>query len=63
MLNPANCKPGTEQYKWYKLTNRKRKVQYDYRTPGGTLFSCIANTLRDARQKRDEWVKNNGDKE
>jgi len=32
------------------------KVQYDYRTPDGMLFSCIAKSLNEARAKRDAWL-------
>lgn len=29
---------------------------YDYRTQEGDLFSVVAPTLKECRQKRDEWL-------
>lgn len=48
---------GSEQYEKYQSISGKYYYQYDYRTPGGTLFSCIAKSLKLARQKRDKWLK------
>lgn len=49
--------PGQEQYEEYfsKIHGRLR-VQYDYRTPEGKLFSCVAVTLEEARGRRDKWL-------
>ena len=46
---------GQEQYKVFGRSGRRR-VQYDYRTPTGKLFSCIAKSLTEARQRRDKWL-------
>ena len=32
------------------------RVMYDYRTQDGDLFSLVAPTLKECRQKRDEWL-------
>ena len=29
---------------------------YDYRHTDGELFSCVAPTLKECRQRRDEWL-------
>ena len=57
----STCPNGGEQYEEYfdKFT-RKNKVQYDYRTPGGKLFSTIAPTLDKCRRRKEEWLKHNG---
>ena len=51
--------PGTEQYEVFYTgfrTRRKKLYQYDYRHTDGELFSCIAPTLKECRQSRDEWL-------
>lgn len=49
---------GQEQYEWFTDSFRHiRRIQYDYRTESGKLFSTVANTLELARQKRDNWLK------
>jgi len=54
----STCPPGEEQHETFTthVLNVKR-VQYDYRTPGGILFSTIALTLEKAREQRDRWLK------
>lgn len=61
--------PGTEQlsarrpygrqyemfYTGYR-TRRKKHYQYDYRHTDGELFSYVAGTLKECRQRRDEWL-------
>lgn len=61
-LDSSKCKPGQEQHEVFKsrIHRNKQLVQYDYRHPDGTLFSCIADTLSDARKKRNEWMKREG---
>ena len=34
----------------------RHMVQYDYRTPDGRLFSCVASNVTDARKRRDAWL-------
>ncbi len=53
--------PGTEQYETFYSAHRGKKisrVMYDYRHTDGELFSCVAPTLKECRQRRDEWLKN-----
>ena len=46
-----------EQYEeFYSVASHGYRVQYDYRTPDGRLFSCMARTVQEARRKRDEWL-------
>lgn len=54
----STCPAGEEN--WEEFTwvgSKKKQIQYDYRTPDGKLFSCIADTLDKARRKRDGWLK------
>jgi len=46
---------GQEQYEEFR-SPRGERVQYDYRTPAGELFSCVAKSLADARHRRDKWL-------
>jgi len=64
-LNPQNVKPGQEQHEYYYPHFRGKRnfnapgtklCQYDYRHTDGDLFSCIAETLDQCREKRDEWL-------
>ncbi len=51
--------PGTEQYEVFYTryrTRRKKHYQYDYRHTDGELYSCVAYTLKECRQRRDEWL-------
>lgn|GEM_PF-2195672 len=49
--------PGQEQYEeYYDASMRGTRVQYDYRTPEGELFSCVAKSLEAARDRRDAWL-------
>ena len=48
---------GQEHYEIF-FHRKKQYVQYDYRTPKGTLFSTVAPTLKAARSQRDKWVEN-----
>lgn len=55
------CPRGEERYEYFTpaFARRagKRYCQYDYRTEGGALFSCVAPTLDKCREKRNEWLK------
>jgi hypothetical protein len=54
----STCQAATENIEQFRSTlNKKMMIDYDYRTPAGKLFSCIAKTLDEARAKRDEWLK------
>jgi len=55
----STTKAGQEQWEEFSSNiTRGRRVQYDYRTPEGKLFSCVAKDLESARQKRDKWLSN-----
>jgi hypothetical protein len=61
MLNPQTLTPGHEQHELFRAPGRMGKpgpecCQYDYRHLSGELFSCIAESLGEARDKRDEWL-------
>lgn len=48
---------GTEQHEeFFSSISHGVRVQYDYRTPEGKLFSCIAKSLEEARARRDTWI-------
>jgi hypothetical protein len=48
---------GQEQHeRYYSAIFRDYRVQYDYRTPEGKLFSCVARSLEEARIRRDKWL-------
>jgi hypothetical protein len=51
----STCRPGRENYTTFKHRN-KTFYQYDYRTSGGDLFSCVSPTLEGCREKRDAWL-------
>lgn len=52
----STCQPGKEQHETF--THRGKKyVQYDYMYADGQLFSCVKPTLKECREKRDEWLK------
>lgn len=51
--------PDTEQYERFMSAHRGKRTlfyQYDYRAKDGILFSTIAKTLKECRQRRDEWL-------
>ena len=50
----STCRAGEENYEYYMDWRKQEMCQYDYRTPEGGLFSCVAPTLEQARQKRDQ---------
>lgn len=57
----STCLPGEEQWEAFTSAfNRRRYIQYDYRTPAGELFSCVVPDLETARQKRDKWLEVKG---
>jgi len=52
------CKAGEENYTTFRPTPRPNIVfyQYDYRQTNGELFSTVAPTLKQCRDKRDKWL-------
>ena len=54
----STCPNGKENHEsFYSEILNAWRVQYDYRTPNGKLFSTVAKTLEQARNKRDAWLK------
>lgn len=51
----STCPDGEERTEIFSR-NGKEYVQYDHRTPDGTLFSCVAPSLEVARQKYANWL-------
>jgi len=55
----SQCEAGQEHYEQFCIhlgSKTRTLVQYDYRTPGGVLFSCIAASVEIARRNRDRWL-------
>ena len=52
------CKKGEEKFITFTPANRSKKAyyQYDYRHLNGDLFSTVAPTLEQCREKRDKWI-------
>jgi len=52
------CKSGEENYTTFRPEHRPNTVfyQYDYRRKNGELFSTVASTLEQCREKRDRWI-------
>ena len=55
---------GQEKYETFymRVSRRKsvKKVQYDYRSTEGILFSCVRNTLEECRTARDKEFNDRG---
>ena len=55
----STCPVGCENYEYYNYRYQRknvRMVQYDYRHTDGELFSCVARSLDEARERRDTWL-------
>jgi hypothetical protein len=53
----STCPNGAEQYEeFHSSIHRAKRIQYDYRTPDGRLFSCVGKTLAECRSWRDSWL-------
>ena len=52
------CKAGEENYTTFRPAYQKNTLfyQYDYRHTNGELFSTVAPTLAQCREKRDKWL-------
>jgi len=51
------CTVGEERWDCFTVGRQKvERLQYDYRTPGGDLFSTIAESLEECRARRDSWA-------
>ena len=52
----STCPIGHENYEFFTSNIGRKtynKIQYDYRYTDGELFSCVANSLDEAREKKD----------
>ena len=53
------CPARSENYEIFTTRlrgERVKRVQYDYRTPDGELFTTVASSLTECRHRRDEWL-------
>lgn len=57
------CEAGKENYIKFHPAHRLKQTyyQYDYRHSDGNLFSVVAPTLKECRNRRDEWLKKKSD--
>ena len=60
-INQNGCsvfEAGKENYTTFRPSHRPDKLfyQYDYRYKDGELFSTVAPTLEQCRDKRDKWI-------
>ena len=56
---PSARRPYGRQYEVFYTgyrTRRKKHYQYAYRHTDGELYSCVAPTFKECRQRRDEWL-------
>ena len=53
------CRTGEENYTVFHPAHRPNQLyyQFDYRHEDGDLFSTVAPTLEQCREKRDKWVR------
>ncbi len=58
----STCPVGGEQYEEFEWSWRpgEPRIQYDYRTLDGRLFSTVAPDLEACRARRDRWLKERG---
>ncbi len=56
LLSPAFLQPGDEQHEHFFSHPRKRNMVHDYRDHDKELFTCIAHTLIEARDRRNLWL-------
>ena len=56
----STCPPGQEQYETFTISfgaiKGQTRVQYEYRTLDGQLFTCLARDLDDARARCADWL-------
>lgn len=53
----STCKKGEEHFEFFKsIINKKRLIQYEYRSNEGELFTCVAPTLEECRRKMHSWA-------
>lgn len=57
-MSPDELQPGQESCDIFYAQFRVKttRIQYDYCTADGTLFSCVSPSLEDARLRRDNWI-------
>jgi len=51
----STTEAGREEFERFAMRGRFF-FQYDFRTPNGELFSCVAPTLIACRCRRDSWL-------
>lgn len=51
----STCPAGQERFETFHVHGLER-VQYDYRTESGVLFSTVGKSLDDCRARRDNWI-------
>ena len=55
-LDPKNIKAGEEQYEeYFSPSLNKMMIHYDFRDNRGVFFTCVTDTLEQARELRNEW--------
>ena len=56
------CETGQENYTKTApgIFTGRRYIQYDYRHTDGELFSTVARTLKQCRERRDKWLNEKG---
>lgn len=59
MLKTDNLENGKEQFKTYHSTFSGKKIQYDYRAENGALFSCVVDSVAEARELKTDWCLRN----
>ncbi len=53
------CTAGNENHEKFRTRLGRKLVtryQYDYRHTDGELFSTVATSLRECRERRDKWL-------
>jgi hypothetical protein len=50
------CGKGKEKYTTFCAVKGKIHYQYDYRHTDGNLFSTVAPSLDECRERRDKWL-------
>lgn len=50
------CTVGEERWESFTTARGNERVQFDYRTPDGDLFSTVAESLEECRAQRDSWA-------
>ena len=60
------CATGSENYEAFTTRLGRKTVkryQYDYRHTDGELFSTVAASLTECRERRDKWLEQKNNKQ